>query len=263
MHPDSPSADSRPTVDLKAAPPALIELFIAFAKMSLAGFGGVLVWARRAIVDQHKWMTPDEFNEAFALCHFLPGPNIVNLSMVFGSRFRGLPGGIAAFLGLLGPPMILVTMLSWLVTYPAERAIFNSAPMPPPVPFFSPLAYLWFKFRFYSLFILFPATLAASQQSLSRFFPAFAEHPLTAALGIIGILGLFVFMPLAVPYVFGWVRMRDDAVRERLEQLAKRARFRFRELYVWPTRGSVANARIQTQASRSSRPTSRWRAPES
>ena len=70
--------------------PGLIALFVAFAKMSLAGFGGVLVWARRGIVDQHRWMTADEFNETFALCHFLPGPNIVNLSVVFGSRFRGI-----------------------------------------------------------------------------------------------------------------------------------------------------------------------------
>ncbi len=105
-------ADSPVSPDVKDAPPGLLELFWAFAKMSLAGFGGVLVWARRAIVDQHKWMTADEFNEAFALCHFLPGPNIVNLSMVFGSRFRGLAGGIAAFLGLLGPPMVLVTILA-------------------------------------------------------------------------------------------------------------------------------------------------------
>jgi len=107
----SPAGSSSPS-DLKAAPPGLFGLFWAFAKMSLAGFGGVLVWARRAIVDQHKWMTADEFNEAFALCHFLPGPNIVNLSVVFGSRFRGLAGGIAAFLGLLGPPMVLVTVLA-------------------------------------------------------------------------------------------------------------------------------------------------------
>ena len=48
--------------------------------MSLAGFGGVLVWARRGIVDQHNWMTAEEFNETFALCHFLPGPNIVNFT---------------------------------------------------------------------------------------------------------------------------------------------------------------------------------------
>jgi chromate transporter len=95
-------------------PPGLIALFVAFAKVSLAGFGGVLVFARRAIVDQHRWMTADEFNETYALCHFLPGPNIVNLSMVFGSRFRGIPGGIAAFAGLLGPPMVIVTILAAL-----------------------------------------------------------------------------------------------------------------------------------------------------
>ena len=82
--------------------------------MSLAGFGGVLVWARRGIVDQHCWMTADEFNEAFALCHFLPGPNIVNLSVVFGSRFRGVAGGIAAFAGLVGPPIVIVTVLAAL-----------------------------------------------------------------------------------------------------------------------------------------------------
>ena len=89
-------------------------LFIAFAKMSLAGFGGVLVWARRAIVEQHRWMTAEEFNETFALCHFLPGPNIVNLSVVFGARIRGIPGAIAASAGLLGPPVVIVTVLAML-----------------------------------------------------------------------------------------------------------------------------------------------------
>lgn len=105
--PDNPTA-SAPT------PPGLVELFTAFAKMSLAGFGGVLVWARRGIVDQRRWMTADEFNETFALCHFLPGPNIVNLSVVFGSRFRGVAGGIAAFAGLVGPPVVIVTILAAL-----------------------------------------------------------------------------------------------------------------------------------------------------
>src|SRR5580704_10795985 len=82
--------------------------------MSLAGFGGVLAFARRGIVEQHKWMTAEEFNETFALCHFLPGPNIVNLSVVFGSRFRGVAGAIAAFAGLLGPPVVIVTILAAL-----------------------------------------------------------------------------------------------------------------------------------------------------
>jgi chromate transporter len=94
--------------------PGLLELFLAFAKMSLAGFGGVLVWARRGILDQHRWMTAEEFNETFALCHFLPGPNIVNLSVMFGSRFRGIAGGMAAFAGLVGPPMVIATILAAL-----------------------------------------------------------------------------------------------------------------------------------------------------
>ena len=94
--------------------PGLLELFVAFAKMSLSGFGGVLYWARRGIVEQHRWMTAEEFNETYALCHFLPGPNIVNLSFVFGSRFRGLAGGIAAFTGLVGPPMVIAMILAAL-----------------------------------------------------------------------------------------------------------------------------------------------------
>jgi chromate transporter len=117
MPSDSPPA-AVPAPDIPAVSPpnqpGLAELFIAFAKMSLAGFGGVLVWARRGIVDQHRWMTAEEFNETFALCHFLPGPNIVNLSMVFGSRFRGIAGGIAAFAGLLLPPMALMIVMGAL-----------------------------------------------------------------------------------------------------------------------------------------------------
>ncbi|MGY4415801.1 chromate transport protein ChrA [Bradyrhizobium sp. LB7.1] len=99
QHPDQ--SPDRPATN--PVPPGLVALFLAFARMSLAGFGGVLVFARQAIVEQHRWMTADEFNETFALCHFLPGPNIVNLSMVFGARLRGIAGGIAAFAGLLLP----------------------------------------------------------------------------------------------------------------------------------------------------------------
>ena len=69
-----------------SAPPSVIALFTAFAMMSVAGFGG----GARAIVDQHHWISADAFNETYALCHFLPGPNIVNLSMVFGARLWAL-----------------------------------------------------------------------------------------------------------------------------------------------------------------------------
>ena len=110
------SAESAAATTAPSAPPGVVGLFIAFAKMSLMGFGGVMVWARRAIVEQHRWLTAEEFNDTFALCHFLPGPNIVNLSVVFGARLGGLPGAIACFLGLLLPPVIIVTALGVLYT---------------------------------------------------------------------------------------------------------------------------------------------------
>lgn len=123
MSPDSPPT-AVPAPDIPTAvtqsPPGLAELFVAFAKMSTAGFGGVLYWARRGIVDQHRWMTADQFNETYALCHFLPGPNIVNFSMVFGSRIRGIFGGIAAFAGLLVPPTIIITILAALYAHYGE-----------------------------------------------------------------------------------------------------------------------------------------------
>ncbi|HTA98978.1 MAG TPA: chromate transporter [Bradyrhizobium sp.] len=120
MPPDSlPAAASAPNLPT-SPPPGLIALFVAFAKMSLSGFGGVLAFARRAIVEQHHWMSAEEFNETFALCHFLPGPNIVNLSVVFGSRFRGIAGGLAAFTGLIGPPVVIVTILAALYAHFGE-----------------------------------------------------------------------------------------------------------------------------------------------
>ncbi|HEY4980550.1 MAG TPA: chromate transporter [Pseudolabrys sp.] len=94
--------------------PSLAELFRAFVIVSLSGFGGALPWARRMIVEQKRWMSTQEFNEAFALSQFLPGPNVVNFSVVFGARFGGAPGAAVALAGLMGPPLVIVAMLAIL-----------------------------------------------------------------------------------------------------------------------------------------------------
>src|SRR3978361_2226974 len=98
MPPDSPpAAIPAPDIQSPGAPPGLLQLFLAFAKISLSGFGGVLVFARRAIVEKYRWMSADEFNETYALCHFLPGPNICNLSVVLGARIPCIPGTMVPF----------------------------------------------------------------------------------------------------------------------------------------------------------------------
>jgi chromate transporter len=104
------------SADLPSAPerPSLYELFSAFLIVSVSGLGGALPWARRMIVEQKGWMTTEEFNEAFALSQFLPGPNLVNFAVVFGSRFGGPAGAVVAIIGLMGPPLVIVMVLAIL-----------------------------------------------------------------------------------------------------------------------------------------------------
>lgn len=109
MNDPSPPRATETTV--AAPPPSLSDLFIAFAIIALCGFGGVLAWSRRMMVEERRWMTPEQFNETYALCSMLPGGNILNFSVIVGSRFRGVPGALVAIAGLLGPPMLLITIV--------------------------------------------------------------------------------------------------------------------------------------------------------
>ena len=94
--------------------PSHAELFLAFFKITLSGFGGTLPWTRRMFVEEKRWLTAQEFNEVYALCQFMPGPNIVNLTAVFGSRMRGWTGAIAAWSGFLAFPFVLMVTVGAL-----------------------------------------------------------------------------------------------------------------------------------------------------
>ena len=102
------SADPSAAATAPVVPGSLLEIFLAFARVSIFSFGGVLPWARRMLVVEKRWMSPEEFNDLLALCQFLPGPNIVNVCAVWGSRVRGLPGVLACLFGLLGPSVVLM-----------------------------------------------------------------------------------------------------------------------------------------------------------
>lgn len=89
-------------------------LFVAFLRITLSGFGGTLPWAHRVLVQREHWLNDREFVEALSLCQFLPGPNVVNLSIVVGQRFQGIPGALTAFGGLVVPPFLIVLALGVL-----------------------------------------------------------------------------------------------------------------------------------------------------
>jgi chromate transporter len=97
-----------------APPPSRRELFLGFLIVGMQGFGGVLPFARRMLVEQRRWVSEREFIEVLSLSQFLPGPNIVNVSIIVGSRFRGASGSVAAVLGLMLMPFLIVLALAAL-----------------------------------------------------------------------------------------------------------------------------------------------------
>ena len=111
---DLPAAPPGEAIAPAVPPPSLSELFRAFLLMALHGFGGVLPWARRTIVEDKRWMTAQEFNEAFAVAQFLPGANVVNLAVVFGGRLHGAAGAAVALGGLMLPPTVTMLVLGAL-----------------------------------------------------------------------------------------------------------------------------------------------------
>jgi chromate transporter len=90
------------------------DLFRTFAEMSLYGFGGVMPWARRVLVDRRRWVDDREFAELLAIGQILPGPNICNIAVIVGYRYCGWRGSLAAAMGLLSGPFLIVLVLGAL-----------------------------------------------------------------------------------------------------------------------------------------------------
>ena len=96
-------------------PPSTGALAAAFLTIALASFGGGLsAWAQRVLVERRRWLDQDEFLSALTLCRLLPGPNQVNMAVYVGTKFRGVPGALAAVVGLVVVPTAILLVLGEL-----------------------------------------------------------------------------------------------------------------------------------------------------
>jgi chromate transporter len=109
------------------SPPTLPGLFAGFFQLGISGFGGVLPHARRLLVERRRWITEAEFTELLGLGQFLPGPNLVNVSVVLGGRFHGWAGALLAPGGLLLAPLVIVLLLATLYQHFAGSARLQGA----------------------------------------------------------------------------------------------------------------------------------------
>jgi chromate transporter len=95
-------------------PVSRFALFVTFSRITLCGFGGVMFWARRRLVEQVRWLTEQEFVDLLTLGQLLPGPPGLNLTVMVGYRFGGWTGAAAAVSGFLGWPCLVVIGLGVL-----------------------------------------------------------------------------------------------------------------------------------------------------
>lgn len=103
-----------PPDDAPARPRSRTELFTAFTWLALQGFGGVLAVVQRELVEKRQWLTREQFIEDWAVAQIMPGPNVVNLSMMIGGRHFGLSGALAALAGMLLAPLALLLLIATL-----------------------------------------------------------------------------------------------------------------------------------------------------
>ena len=103
-----------------AGPASLTEIFLAFNRLALQGFGGVLPVAQRELVERRRWLTKQEFVQLLSIGQVLPGPNIFNMALIFGDRHFGWRGGAAALAGLLAAPLLIVLVLTLLARQAAH-----------------------------------------------------------------------------------------------------------------------------------------------
>ena len=95
-------------------PNSLGDLFLTLTVLALQGFGGVLAVVQHELVVRKRWLTQEEFIEEWAVAQVLPGPNVVNLCLIVGSRYFGWRGALVALAGMLCVPTLVVLALAVL-----------------------------------------------------------------------------------------------------------------------------------------------------
>ena len=114
-------------LNITNAPRSRTDLFLSFTWLGLQGFGGVLAVVQREMVDRKQWMTLSEFAEEWALAQTIPGPNVVNLSVMFGAKHFGPTGALAAMSGLLLLPGLLMVSIVFAFQAFAHLPVVASA----------------------------------------------------------------------------------------------------------------------------------------
>lgn len=90
------------------------EIFIAFFRSGLLGFGGgpsAIPLVQKEVVDTYQMMTNEEFTDVLAIGNTLPGPIATKMAGYIGYRVGGWLGLINALIASVLPTVLLMIFL--------------------------------------------------------------------------------------------------------------------------------------------------------
>lgn len=96
------------------------RFFSIWLSLGLQSFGGgVATFAliRDAAVNQHAWISEEEFTHEWAMVLLVPGINLLALTILIGRRARGAPGVVMALVGLMLPSVIMTALITAAYTH--------------------------------------------------------------------------------------------------------------------------------------------------
>ena len=111
----------------EARPRSPLELFLALSWLALQGFGGVLAVVQHELVERRRWLSKEEFVEEWAVAQVMPGPNVINLSLVLGARYFGWRGALMALLGLVSLPLMIVVAAAYAYSQFSDSTVVQGA----------------------------------------------------------------------------------------------------------------------------------------
>ena len=94
-----------------------VQLFLSFLQVGMFSVGGgyaAIPLIQSQVVEQHGWLTMQEFTDLVTIAEMTPGPITVNSATFVGIRMAGIPGALVATMGCILPSLIIVSLLSWL-----------------------------------------------------------------------------------------------------------------------------------------------------
>jgi len=105
----------------------LLSIWLNIGLQSFGGGAATLYLIRRAAVEQHAWLTDEEFAHYWGICQIAPGINILGLVILIGWRVRRILGIILALLGLLLPSAAITIALTAVYAGIKEQPLVQAA----------------------------------------------------------------------------------------------------------------------------------------